>query len=295
MFTYLASFIQANIFYGEIKWSLSSYITNLCRMWTVLQPLYLQRLLLTTKNCRIQRIQPGSKQTNRLPSFWTLLFLRRLPLKLLDFLLLHRSGMLSKTRIATLRLNVYTVYVINFASWSKEPLLFLILAANLRPYVISYQPLDTTCLWIGQASLVSFLGASFETFSTAIRASKPHPSFRNLLSQAESHEVFLTSLHCSTSTSPVAFLTDHSRPPYTSRGRGRSSRRGGCGRGHRTPHCQLWLIVIMLLTARNLSICDQGCFFRCKSCSRLSCSLWSVRCYSRWVCCSHDIFSWQSS
>ncbi|PWA95150.1 Leucine-rich repeat-containing protein [Artemisia annua] len=127
----------------------------------------------------------------------------RLPLKLLDFLLLHRSGMLSKTHIATLRLNLYTVYVINFASWSKEPLLFLILAANLRPYVISYQPLDNLLM-----NRTSFI---------AIRASKPHPSFRNLLSQAESHENFLTSLHCSTSTPPVAFVTDHSRPPYTGR------------------------------------------------------------------------------
>ena len=151
---FLASFIQANIFYGEIKWSLSSYITNLCRMWTVLQPLHLPRLLLTTKNCRTQLIQPGSKQTNGLSSFWTLLFLRRLPLKLLDFLLLHRSGMLSKTRIATLRLNVYTVYVINFASWSKEPLLFLILAANLRPYEISYQPLDN--LLMNRTSFIGF-------------------------------------------------------------------------------------------------------------------------------------------
>ncbi|GJT37422.1 putative RNA-directed DNA polymerase [Tanacetum coccineum] len=83
------------------------------------------------------------------------------------------------------------------------------------------------------------LGASFETFSTAIRASKPHPSFRDLVSQAESHELFLTSPHGSTSTSPVAFVTDHSRPSYTSRGRGQSSRGGGHGRGRRTPYCQL--------------------------------------------------------
>ncbi|GJT37421.1 putative RNA-directed DNA polymerase [Tanacetum coccineum] len=83
------------------------------------------------------------------------------------------------------------------------------------------------------------LCASFETFSTAIRASKPHPSFRDLFSQAESHELFLTSPHGSTSTSPVAFVTDHSRPSYTSRGRGQSSRGGGHGRGRRTPYCQL--------------------------------------------------------
>nr|GEU38958.1 putative zinc finger, CCHC-type [Tanacetum cinerariifolium] len=81
------------------------------------------------------------------------------------------------------------------------------------------------------------LGASFKTFSTAIRASKPHPSFRDLVSQAESHEPFLTSLHGSTSTSPIAFVTNHSQPSYTSRGRGQSS--CGGGRGRRTPHCQL--------------------------------------------------------
>lgn len=92
------------------------------------------------------------------------------------------------------------------------------------------------------------LGASFETFSTAIRTSKPAPSFSDLLAQTKGHELFLQSLH-DTSTPPVAFVSQQTRfsnsrgrgqQPY-SRGSGThglSNSGRGCG-GCRPPHCQL--------------------------------------------------------
>ena len=95
------------------------------------------------------------------------------------------------------------------------------------------------------------LGSSFETFSTTQRLIRPRPSFRDLVSQAESHELFLQTVNGST-VQPVAFnttnrastgqQTEHS----SSRGRGRNnySNRGGSSRGRgrgyrRPPHCQL--------------------------------------------------------
>ncbi|GKB12211.1 hypothetical protein Tco_0846134 [Tanacetum coccineum] len=50
------------------------------------------------------------------------------------------------------------------------------------------------------------LGASFETFSTAIRTTKPFTTFRDLLSQAESHEMFLKSLHVRPHLLQLVFL-----------------------------------------------------------------------------------------
>ncbi|KAI3765987.1 hypothetical protein L2E82_16034 [Cichorium intybus] len=99
------------------------------------------------------------------------------------------------------------------------------------------------------------LGPSFETFSTAIRTTKPAPGFRDLLSQAESHEIFLKSLHGSP-TPAAAFVSQQSR---SNASRGRQSSRGGNSRGNnnggqgrgnnnggnnhrggrRSPHCQL--------------------------------------------------------
>ncbi|GKB35432.1 retrovirus-related pol polyprotein from transposon TNT 1-94 [Tanacetum coccineum] len=90
------------------------------------------------------------------------------------------------------------------------------------------------------------LGSSFETFSTTQRLITPRPKFRDLVSQAESHEMFLQSVNDSTVT-PVAFKTTSSHATNdssSSRGRGRSYSRGssnrGRGRGNRRPpHCQL--------------------------------------------------------
>lgn len=140
----------------------------------------------------------------------------------------------------TLQLNVYTAYVINYVLWLRVHPLFLILVASLRLYVNSYRQLVNR--WLTRTKTHWFLcglGATFETFSTAIRASKPPPSFRDLLSQAESHELFLKSLHGSVTTPTVAFAAEHSRSESSTRGRGRSSRGGGRGRGRRNPHCQL--------------------------------------------------------
>lgn len=87
-------------------------------------------------------------------------------------------------------------------------------------------------------------GGSFESFSVAIRASRHAHLFRDLLAQAEGHEMFLTSLHGS-SPPPVAFTaeTPPGRPSSTvGRGRGTprgGGARGGRGRGRRSPHCQL--------------------------------------------------------
>ncbi|KAJ9557400.1 hypothetical protein OSB04_012014 [Centaurea solstitialis] len=63
------------------------------------------------------------------------------------------------------------------------------------------------------------LGPSFETFSTAQRAVKPRPSFRDLLSQAEGHELFLKSMHGST-VPQAAFVGHQTRGPNNSSNRG---------------------------------------------------------------------------
>lgn len=86
------------------------------------------------------------------------------------------------------------------------------------------------------------LGPSYETFSTAIRATKPAPLFRDLVTQAESHELFLQSLH-GTPTPPAAFHVQNTNNNYA-QGRGRSvnshgNNSRGRGRGRRPPHCQL--------------------------------------------------------
>ena len=90
------------------------------------------------------------------------------------------------------------------------------------------------------------LGPSYEVFSTALRATKPAPLFRDLVAQAESHEMFLKSLH-GTTPPPAAFHVQNQRESSTpSRGRGFSSRgnysRGTVAKGlgnRRPPHCQL--------------------------------------------------------
>lgn len=81
------------------------------------------------------------------------------------------------------------------------------------------------------------LGSSFESFSTAIRASRTPLLFRDLLAQAEGHELFLKSLHGS--TTPTVAFTAQSRDTPVNRGRGGRSSRGGRGRGRRSPRCQL--------------------------------------------------------
>lgn len=81
------------------------------------------------------------------------------------------------------------------------------------------------------------LGPTFETFSTAIRASRSLTTLRDLLTQAEAHELFLRSLH-GTSSPPAAFSAT-SDPLVSRGGRGGRSFRGGHGRGRRPPHCQL--------------------------------------------------------
>lgn len=87
------------------------------------------------------------------------------------------------------------------------------------------------------------LGSSFEHFSVTYRAIKPAPTFLDLVSQAESHELFLASLQ---ESPPIAaFTTQQQRSSQSShggstyRGRGRGSNYGGRGRGKRPPHCQL--------------------------------------------------------
>ncbi|KAK1432520.1 hypothetical protein QVD17_09417 [Tagetes erecta] len=90
------------------------------------------------------------------------------------------------------------------------------------------------------------LGPSYEGFSIVIRAIKPAPLFRDLVAQAESHDLFSQSLH-GTITPPAAFHAQNKHEsPMQSRGRGSyrgSSSRGSYGRGRsnnrRPPHCQL--------------------------------------------------------
>ncbi|GJS78138.1 putative RNA-directed DNA polymerase [Tanacetum coccineum] len=92
------------------------------------------------------------------------------------------------------------------------------------------------------------LGASFETFSTAIRTTKPFTTFRDLLSQAESHEMFLKSLHGS-AIPPAAFfsqqsgsrsLRDSTNANKYSRGGGRARNQMGVEEwGQASPQLQL--------------------------------------------------------
>lgn len=93
------------------------------------------------------------------------------------------------------------------------------------------------------------LGPSFENFSTAVRTARNNSPFRDLIAQAESHELFLQSLH-GPNTPAVAFSAAI-RPASSNRGRGqrsggnngsfggRTSWSFGRGRGRRPPHCQL--------------------------------------------------------
>ena len=74
-------------------------------------------------------------------------------------------------------------------------------------------------------------GAPFETFSTAIRASRATLPFRDLLAQAEGNELFLKSIHGA--VTPTVAFSAQSTDSQASRGRG--------GRNFRLspPHCQL--------------------------------------------------------
>ena len=75
------------------------------------------------------------------------------------------------------------------------------------------------------------MGPSYETFPTAIRVTKPAPMFRDLVTQAESHELFLKSLH-GTPTPTAAFHVETTNN-NSAQGRGRSFPNRGnhsCGR-----------------------------------------------------------------
>ncbi|XP_076951421.1 uncharacterized protein LOC143624760 [Bidens hawaiensis] len=84
------------------------------------------------------------------------------------------------------------------------------------------------------------LGPAFENFSTAQRAIYPPPAFRDLLARAESHELFMISLHCS-AIPTAAFAAQHQPSRYrgsSSKGRGRQFS-GGQGWGKNPTRCQL--------------------------------------------------------
>ncbi|XP_076886107.1 uncharacterized protein LOC143535854 [Bidens hawaiensis] len=97
-------------------------------------------------------------------------------------------------------------------------------------------------------SFLCGLGSSFEMFSTAQRTIKPAPPFRDLLAQAENHEIFLETLN-GHSTPQATFsaqssqFSSHSKSPRDSSQRGRfrgsSSGRGRVTNTRRPPHCQL--------------------------------------------------------
>ncbi|KAJ0564868.1 hypothetical protein HanIR_Chr06g0256381 [Helianthus annuus] len=70
------------------------------------------------------------------------------------------------------------------------------------------------------------LGAAFETFSTSQRAIVPRSSFRDLLAQAESHEMFLQSIHAS-NPPQAAFVAREFRNNHG------SNSRSGCDSNNR--------------------------------------------------------------
>ncbi|XP_076903366.1 uncharacterized protein LOC143558406 [Bidens hawaiensis] len=89
------------------------------------------------------------------------------------------------------------------------------------------------------------LGSAFETFSTTHRA-LPSSSFRDLLSKAENHELFLQAINVPTAPQ-AAFVAHQCRTnnsfrnfqgSFSNRGRSRGSGRGR-GRGCGPPNCQL--------------------------------------------------------
>ncbi|PWA35172.1 zinc finger, CCHC-type [Artemisia annua] len=84
------------------------------------------------------------------------------------------------------------------------------------------------------------LGAAFETFSTSVRTSRQNPLLRDLVAQAESHELFLRSIHGESAPIATFNVVTNSN---AGRGSGQSGRTrvnsGGRGRGRRPPHCQL--------------------------------------------------------
>lgn len=66
-------------------------------------------------------------------------------------------------------------------------------------------------------------GSSFESFSTAHQAATPCPSFHNLLSHAESYDLFLKSIQNHATTATVAFTAQtqtSSKGSSNNRGRG---------------------------------------------------------------------------
>lgn len=76
------------------------------------------------------------------------------------------------------------------------------------------------------------LGASFETFSTSIRIAYTRPLFRDLHSQAESHEMFLHSLHGYVAPQAASYCDT----PFNNN---RVYFSGDRGRRKRPHHCQL--------------------------------------------------------
>jgi hypothetical protein len=68
------------------------------------------------------------------------------------------------------------------------------------------------------------LGSAFENFSTTARATKPPPSLRDLITQAEGHEMFVRSLPGTKSPPIAAFNSQSNRFAGDSTNRGRGGR-----------------------------------------------------------------------
>lgn len=95
--------------------------------------------------------------------------------------------------------------MINFDNSTKVPYLSLNLVVLLKVYVINLQQTSQPVEEIDKIQwFLCWLGASFEAFSIAIGASKPGPVFNDLISQAESNELFLKSLYGFTTSTPTA-------------------------------------------------------------------------------------------
>ncbi|KAF5790338.1 putative RNA-directed DNA polymerase [Helianthus annuus] len=91
------------------------------------------------------------------------------------------------------------------------------------------------------------LGSTFETFSTSLRMIRPAPQFRDVLAQAENHEIFMATLNIqpppqaafSAQTGRSLHHTKPSRGASSGRYRGSSSGRTRNFNNRRPPHCQL--------------------------------------------------------
>ncbi|KAJ9546703.1 hypothetical protein OSB04_019246 [Centaurea solstitialis] len=154
------------------------------------------------------------------------------------------SGWLLKPPMEIPPWNVFKIFETNFVFSLKVLQVSQILVVNLRLFVTNLRPSVTRLM--NQTKLIgSFvvLVVLLKPFQRPFVPLIPTHAFRDLLAQAEGHELFLRSIHGTAAATTVAFSAETSptQPSLGGRGRGGGGRsfRGDRGRGRCPPHCQL--------------------------------------------------------